>query len=582
MKNEKAYFKVDTKLAELLGETYRSVEAAIKELVDNAYDADAETLKITFPKDMAENPKIIIKDNGSGMKENEVKTEYLNIANSRIKRKGNLSIQKKRKVKGRKGIGKFSGLMIANQMKLQTYSSGTQTTLIINKDELAKANYDLEKVPLSIKTEPNQEESGTKVILSGLNQNFNYPNSETMKQILMREYGRETDFEIYINGEKIGVLDLPGQSNSCTIKIDGKKAILDYTITSKPTKNSGISIKVGNKVIGKPLNLLSDDEIIPSKLQKRIYGEINCDDLEEDVTADWGAIVESSKLYDQVKKKAKEILKDGLNNVFKTDMKMAHLRFRQKINKELEKLPEYKHPFAKKALHKILEKYYDESEEKINTVITVMISAMEKDHYWGIIQNIESCRNSDVERFANALSDFGMLEMGIISSQVINRLRFIEELNILIDNPKTLEKDIHKALEKNTWILGDDYSVLFSEKTLKTIIEKTLDQKYTSDNQNDRPDLLLKRTTSKNLLLIEFKRPNYILNRDTEAQALKYTDELRRKFGNQPIEIILLGGDIKQNIETTSDIIKFKTYKDVISLAENRLNWMLEEFKKEN
>ena len=39
----KANFKVDTRLTSLLGENYRSTEVALKELIDNAWDADAET-----------------------------------------------------------------------------------------------------------------------------------------------------------------------------------------------------------------------------------------------------------------------------------------------------------------------------------------------------------------------------------------------------------------------------------------------------------------------------------------------------------------------------------------------------------
>ena len=42
-----AYFSVDTKLAKLLGETYPSTEAALKELLDNAWDFDADTVWIT-------------------------------------------------------------------------------------------------------------------------------------------------------------------------------------------------------------------------------------------------------------------------------------------------------------------------------------------------------------------------------------------------------------------------------------------------------------------------------------------------------------------------------------------------------
>jgi hypothetical protein len=42
-----ANFKVDTRLASILGESYRSSEIAIKELVDNSWDA--ENVEIIFP-----------------------------------------------------------------------------------------------------------------------------------------------------------------------------------------------------------------------------------------------------------------------------------------------------------------------------------------------------------------------------------------------------------------------------------------------------------------------------------------------------------------------------------------------------
>ena len=148
-----AHFKVHPKLAELLGETYRSVEDAVKELIDNSYDADAEHVKISLPEEIQPTPVIIIEDDGFGMKESEIRTEYLDIANSRISRKGELSSKLKRKVKGRKGIGKFAGLMVADFMKIESYSSGRKTILNIDKNSLAKANYDLEKVPLTISAE---------------------------------------------------------------------------------------------------------------------------------------------------------------------------------------------------------------------------------------------------------------------------------------------------------------------------------------------------------------------------------------------------------------------------------------------
>ncbi len=580
-----AHFRVDPRLAELLGETYRSIEEATKELIDNSYDADADNVNIILPTEITPDPKIITQDDGSGMKEKEVRNEYLNIANSRVSRKGSISFLKKRKVKGRKGIGKFAGLLVATQMKVETYAAGKKTTVVINKGELAKAGYDLEKVPLPILVEDCEENNhGTTITLEGLNQNLNYPNPDILKELLIRDYGREIDFNLTINAENIGVLDLLGKSYSERINLpDGKTATLNYTITDKPVKQAGIAVRVNNKIIGRPQNFLSDDEIIPKKLQNRVYGELVCDDLEEDLTADFGAIIDNSKLYEKVVKETKDKLKDSVDEVFITDMKMARARYQRKINKELEKLPEFKHPFAKKALYKVLEKFYGETEDRINTVISVTVAAMEKDHYWDIIQSIQDTRGGDIEKFAEALSEFGLLEMSIVTSQAMNRLRFLDELNILIESPKTLEKTVHRAFEKNTWLLGDDYSVIFSDTGMKQAVEKVLGKRYNGKSPDDRPDLLFGRNLTHKLCLIEFKRPSFTLSRSTEKQAVEYRDELNAYFHNQKIEIILLGGRVKENISSHNerDDVQFRTYIDVIGVARQKLLWLIDEFQKQ-
>lgn len=59
-------------LAKLLSENYRSTEKAAKELIDNAWDADASKVEIDLP-DPVSNKPIIIKDNGSGMTEEELR-----------------------------------------------------------------------------------------------------------------------------------------------------------------------------------------------------------------------------------------------------------------------------------------------------------------------------------------------------------------------------------------------------------------------------------------------------------------------------------------------------------------------------
>jgi len=98
---KKIAFQVDTRLAKLLSENYRSTERALKELVDNAWDADAPSVNILLPEPMTDRP-IIVHDSGSGMTEQELLREYLFIASDRRKRRGELTSVKKRKVKGKK------------------------------------------------------------------------------------------------------------------------------------------------------------------------------------------------------------------------------------------------------------------------------------------------------------------------------------------------------------------------------------------------------------------------------------------------------------------------------------------------
>ncbi|HYU03279.1 MAG TPA: ATP-binding protein, partial [Jatrophihabitantaceae bacterium] len=60
------HFSVDPRLIELLGAQYRSTEEALKELVANAWDADATEVSISLPEPLTISP-VVVADNGYGM-----------------------------------------------------------------------------------------------------------------------------------------------------------------------------------------------------------------------------------------------------------------------------------------------------------------------------------------------------------------------------------------------------------------------------------------------------------------------------------------------------------------------------------
>jgi len=584
--SKKANFKVDSKLAILLGENYRSTELAVKELVDNSFDADSEIVRIKFPEPYTSDP-IIVSDDGTGMTENEVRNEYLKVANSRFSRKGDRTKLKNRLVKGRKGIGKFAGLMIAENMEIITVARGFKTTLNISRTALSQVDYDLEKVDLPIQNEKTKGKAGTTIILSGINDNLNFPNPERLKQILILEYGRIDDFTIVVNEESVDIEDIPGKTFKEELKLkNAGKVKIKFTISdkNKSLKQSGIIIRVKGKVIGKPqLFGLEDSEIIPKKLQKRLFGEIIADDIDErDLTADWGAIIENSKALESIKEAIIPILEKSFEETYNAEITLAKARLQKKINAGLEKLPEFRRVFASKALDKIMLKFFGDNEEKIATIISVMLDTFEKDDYWIVIDNIEKSADQDVSTLAIALSEFGLIDIALMAQQATKRLKLIDDFEKLIFDPATLEDGVHKALETNLWLLGKEYALISSNETLKKTIEDYLNKKYKGKNKSKRPDLLLSTNYSKKYILIELKRPNHDLSRENEAQALEYRDEINVYFPSSKIEIILLGRGLKKGISqhNLGGDVKFMSYRELATEARNQVSWILEEYKK--
>src|SRR5690349_3823959 len=87
---------------------YKRRDAALAELVANAWDAGATNVSINLPAEGAYNRNtdaIIVSDDGAGMSDNDLESEYLVIGRNR-RAEGQPEVLD-RKPMGRKGIGKL-------------------------------------------------------------------------------------------------------------------------------------------------------------------------------------------------------------------------------------------------------------------------------------------------------------------------------------------------------------------------------------------------------------------------------------------------------------------------------------------
>ena len=132
------YIIEDSTIAELLGvQNFSTDEAAVLELVKNAYDANALNITLEFV-----DKALKITDDGNGMDLNDIKTHWMHIGKSNkgynfIDSNNNVRVQA-----GSKGVGRFALARLGEDIEL--YSKKEQKDGVIWKTDWNKSTLDID------------------------------------------------------------------------------------------------------------------------------------------------------------------------------------------------------------------------------------------------------------------------------------------------------------------------------------------------------------------------------------------------------------------------------------------------------
>ena len=313
-----------------------------------------------------------------------------------------------------------------------------------------------------------------------------------------------------------------------------------------------------------------------------MYGELEADGLAPDVTADWGAVLENSLSLQSVAEVTSQRVVSQLQDKYYREFNLQKARLQKQINDRISTLPEYKRQFAQKEIEKVIAKFYGESDEKIEIIASVVLAAIETDEYFYVLDRLQQSKTFEVGLLAEVLDEFGVFNTGLIMRQFKVRQAFLDQLDDLLSRKDTREAEIHKAVEKNLWILGADYQLIASNKTLKELVATYLDARFADEKRRaKRPDLLLTEQYGSDVLLIEFKRPRKTIGRDDENQAEKYRDDLITYLGQRKMRILVVGGRLDSRVKSlySSKEVAMATYRDVVSRARSQIDWLLNELK---
>lgn len=579
-------FNVSTRLALLLGESYRTIEQALKELVDNAWDADATQITITVPDGPEVTVQFVISDDGEGMTPEQIDKDYLRIARDRRKDRGPRT-KSGRLVKGRKGIGKFAGIIVAGHMKLVTHRDGMMSTVIIDRQTLENGPSDIEKIDVPVLTNEQETVShGTTITLTHLFSHINYPTPDALRHALAPEYGRQNLMQVVINGEPLTHMQILGHKVPKTLDVAGVGNVeAEFVIADKKQSKAfrGIQVRVNGKSVGDPTMFgLDSDEQVPSRLLEHVTGELRADCLEEAATScGWTEFLESDKSVQTVFAAARDHLKAELKTVFRQQMAAAYARYVKKYGDRIGNLPEEKRARAHTEIKDILQRYYGD-DERIEAAIEIMLRTLEQDDHYVIAKKLLAARSGDVATLADALRDMNIADLAVVRRQIQARLAALGKLRELANDDATLERDIHVAIENTLWILGPEFALLASNRSLNKVIEEIFGAQRPGDDGSKRPDLLLLDRYGGRYLLIEFKRPTVTLDYNHKAQAEGYRGKLKRYA--DPIDIIVFGGRRRDDMVALHENgqIRMTTYTELISRAESEHKWLLDALRRED
>ena len=182
---------------------YSGFPAALAELVANAWDADAERVDISTDEN-----KIVIEDDGHGMNRDDIQEKYLTVGYRRRSTGKEKTSKHKRKVMGRKGIGRLALFSMAKQIKVCSAKGEEKIGIRLSYPDIEKAiQKDDGYKPEEIK--PIDISCGTKIELT----DFLYSPrglQERLKERLSRRFsiiGEKYNFEVFVNGAKISASD---------------------------------------------------------------------------------------------------------------------------------------------------------------------------------------------------------------------------------------------------------------------------------------------------------------------------------------------------------------------------------------
>ena len=178
----------------------------------------------------------------------------------------------------------------------------------------------------------------------------------------------------------------------------------------------------------------------------------------------------------------------GLAAQLNKDRKKAALKRNPKFEERLRALGPEIYEKLDTALESVISKLSkNEDEETVDEIVDLIIHYYESDTLRIILETVRDSAPEEVERLSRLLAQYGAARVGEVTEILHSQLEVIELLREKVADG-VLEKEIHKIIAENIWLVRNGLTYWFDNKAFATTLGEKLSKKFTFAS-GKRPDL---------------------------------------------------------------------------------------------
>jgi len=542
-------FEEDYLLREL-GPVAHVPQVALTELVANAWDAGASSVKVILPAEIQ--GILAVEDNGHGMTPEQFKRRWMTLGYDRVRHQGvNVEFPlgrpaRPRKAFGRNGVGRHGMLCFGDEYEVETWRGGVLSTFTVGTESGPS--------PFVLRREGSGSRSGSGTRLS-VRVARKLPNADEILTVLAARFVHDPEFEVQVNGVARTVAEIEGKVSEEKLLLSGGRSatviVIDSTLLNHSSVHQGIAFWVQRRLVGTPSwsigSIASFDG--RTRFARRYKVIVDTDGFDEHVERDWTGFQRTEPVAELFKATADHIerVAHGLAEEVVEESTVDALSQNRVALTTLGRGAQIEVAEFTKA---IAQAHPTISPEFLSAAVKAVINLEKSKSGTALLQKLSTLPPDDVAGLDQILAEWSIKDAMRVLDEIDGRLSVIETIRRISDDPETDElHTLHPLVLRSRWLFGPEFESeeFCSNVTLQTVA-KQLFQKAGGQfiNERNRPDIVVlpdkvslqllgieafdpadpSVVQMQQVLLIELKKGGFKITRDEVSQADGYVQDI--------------------------------------------------------